>query len=50
MTVCGAPPHGKVPMSIQMVLLPVFVQIGLTLALRIGMGRYNSMLIQALAR
>jgi hypothetical protein len=37
MTVRGMPPYGKVPMSIQMVLLPVFVQVGLTFALLIGM-------------
>lgn len=37
MTVRGTPPHGKVPMSVQMVLLPVFVQVGLTFALLIGM-------------
>src|SRR5437868_11580734 len=37
MTVCGTPPYGKVPMSIQMVLLPVFVQVGLTFALLLGM-------------
>ncbi|PDT85141.1 hypothetical protein CO669_31785 [Bradyrhizobium sp. Y36] len=37
MTVRGVPPDGKVPMSIQMVLLPVFVQVGLTFALLIGM-------------
>ena len=37
MTVRGVPPYGKVPMSVQMVLLPVFVQVGLTFALLIGM-------------
>ena len=37
MTVCGTPPYGKVPMSVQMVLLPVFVQVGLTFALLLGM-------------
>lgn len=45
MTVRGTPPHGKVPMSVQMVLLPVFVQVGLTFALLIGMvfGRRNAL-------
>lgn len=38
MTVRGPPLYGKVPMSIQMVLLPVFVQVGLTFALLIGMA------------
>ncbi len=38
MTVRGVPRYGKVPMSIQMVLLPVFVQVGLTFALLIGMA------------
>lgn len=38
MTVRGVPPYGKVPMSIQMVLLPVFVQVGLTFAVLIGMA------------
>ena len=38
MTVRGVPPDGKVPMSVQMVLLPVFVQVGLTFALLIGMA------------
>ena len=38
MTVRGVPPYGKVPMSAQMVLLPVFVQVGLTFALLIGMA------------
>ena len=37
MTVRGTPPYGKVPMSVQMVLLPVFVQVGLTFALLLGM-------------
>ena len=37
MTARGIPPYGKVPMSVQTVLLPVFVQIGLTFALLIGM-------------
>lgn len=37
MTGRGTPPDGKVPMSVQMVLLPVFVQVGLTFALLIGM-------------
>ena len=39
MTVCGTPPHGKVPMSVQMVLLPVFVQVGLTFALLLGLQK-----------
>lgn len=45
MTVRGTPPYGKVPMSVQMVLLPVFVQVGLTFALLIGMvlGRRNAL-------
>ncbi len=45
MTVCGTPPYGKVPMSVQMVLLPVFVQIGLTFALLLAMvlGRRNAL-------
>jgi hypothetical protein len=45
MTVCGNPPDGKDPMSVQMVLLPVFVQVGLTFALLIGMvlGRRNAL-------
>ncbi len=38
MTVRGVPPYGKVPMPIQMVLLPVFVQVGLTFAVLIGMA------------
>jgi hypothetical protein len=37
LTVRGTPPYGKVPMSVQMVLLPVFVQVGLTFALLLGM-------------
>jgi hypothetical protein len=37
MTVGGISPPGKVPMSVQMVLLPVFVQVALTFALLIGM-------------
>src|SRR3569833_1797860 len=45
MTVRGNPPDGKDPMSVQMVLLPVFVQVGLTFALLIGMvlGRRNAL-------
>lgn len=37
MTVGGISPPGKVPMSVQMVLLPVFVQVALTFALLIGL-------------
>lgn len=37
MTVRGVPPYGKDPMSVQWVLLPVFVQVGLTFALLLGM-------------
>jgi len=37
MTGGGISPPGKVPMSVQMVLLPVFVQVALTFALLIGM-------------
>ncbi|TWB67059.1 hypothetical protein FBZ94_101740 [Bradyrhizobium sacchari] len=46
MTVRGDPPYGKAPMSVQMVLLPVFVQVGLTFALLIGMmfGRRKALL------
>ncbi len=37
MTIGGNSPPGKVPMSVQMVLLPIFVQVALTFALLIGM-------------
>jgi hypothetical protein len=38
MTVRGIPPYGKVPMSVQMVLLPVFVLVGLAFALLLWMA------------